>query len=78
MGAVQLTFNSVGLALGPVTVGASGFPGASVTSVTVMVSVCLAVISRAPAPLVAVTVRIYSLLVAAFAGVELSASLGFS
>ena len=78
MGAVQLTFNSVGLAWGAVTVGASGFPGASVTSVTVMVSVCVAVIARASAPLVAVTVMIYSLLVAAFAGVALSASPGIS
>ena len=38
------------------TVGAPGLPGASVsTSVTVTVMVCVAVFTRVPAPLVAVT-----------------------
>ena len=38
------------------TVGAAGLPGASpLTSVTVTVIVCVAVFSRSPVPLVAVT-----------------------
>ena len=61
------------------TVGAPGWPGASVsTSVTVTVIVCVAVFSRSPAPLVAVTTTTYWLLPAALAGSTLSMSLASS
>ena len=73
MGAVHVTLSFVGVAVAAVTPGAAGLPGFSATSVTVMVSVCVAV----PRP-VACTITIYSLLPAAFAGVVLWTSCGFS
>ena len=61
-----------------VTVGVAGLPGGSCTSVTVTMSVLLTDNARAPAPLVAVTVTTYTLFPAAFAGVVLCTSVGFS
>ena len=61
------------------TVGAAGLPGASVfTSVTVTVIVCVAVLTRSPAPLVAVTSTTYWLLPAALAGSTLTMSFASS
>ena len=56
------------------TVGAEGLPGASVTSVTVTLSVSLAVNAREPVPPVAVTITIYSLFSAALLFAVLVAS----
>ena len=78
VGAVQLTFNCVAVFATGDTVRAVGAAGGSLASVTVMVSVLLTDNARAPVPLVAVMVAIYSLLLAAFAGVVLCTSVGFS
>ena len=58
VGAVQLTFNCVGVFATGDTVRAVGAAGSSLASVTVMVSVLLTDNARAPAPLFAVTVTI--------------------
>ena len=58
--------------------GAAGLSGGSGTSVTVIVSVCLAVDRRPPVPLVALTTTMYSLLRAALLGDVLAASVGLS
>ena len=74
-GSAQVTVRL--LDVDPVIVG-SGTPGGSATSVTVTVSVRTALRTRAPVPLVALTVTTYSLFPAALDGSALSASVGLS
>ena len=56
-GALQLTSNFVTLLFTAVTVGAFGFLGASVLSVTVITNGSFADIARVPCPLVALIVK---------------------